>query len=225
VTEKDVLYCDNHVLVVNKPAGLSTQCSDMHPQSLEEQAREWLKVKYNKPGNVFLHTVHRLDRPVSGAVLFARTDKALSRLNAYMREKQHEKIYLAAIEGKMPSHEGILAHYHTHERFKALVTLKPRPDAKKCMLKYSLAAVSGGFSLLEIKLETGRYHQIRAQLAEAGRPILGDTKYGSGRKFPGEAIALHHHGLTFVHPVSKEEIPVTAPLPETKIWEIFRNFA
>jgi len=219
----DILYSDNHILAVNKPAGLSTQVSNEHKESLEEYAREWVRREFNKPGNVFLHTVHRLDRPVSGAVLFARTDKALSRLNAFLRDKKAEKIYFAVIQGNPPAETGTLIHHHSHGNFKAKITQNPHKNSKIAVLEYERIAKVSGLSLLKINLETGRYHQIRAQLSFAGFPIAGDTKYGSRIKTDNEAVALHHRKLTFKHPTQQEEITVTADLPSFYPWNLFRE--
>ncbi|MGE4498252.1 MAG: RluA family pseudouridine synthase [Deferribacterales bacterium] len=219
----DILYSDNHVLAVNKPAGLSTQVSNEHKESLEEYAREWVRREFGKPGNVFLHTVHRLDRPVSGVVLFARTDKALSRLNASMRERKTEKIYLAVIQGNPPQESGTLVHHHSHGNFKAKVTLNPHKDSKIAVLEYERIAKMNGFSLLKVRLETGRYHQIRAQLAFAGCPIAGDSKYGSRVKTENDAVALHHRKMCFTHPTQGIEVPVTADIPSFYPWNLFRE--
>ncbi|QAR32582.1 RluA family pseudouridine synthase [Geovibrio thiophilus] len=219
----DILYSDNHVLAVNKPAGLSTQVSNEHKESLEEYAREWVKREFGKPGNVFLHTVHRLDRPVSGVVLFARTDKALSRLNASMREKKAEKIYFAVIQGNPPYESGTLVHHHSHGNFKAKITQNPHKDSKIAVLEYERTAKMNGLSLLRIRLETGRYHQIRAQLAFIGSPIAGDTKYGSKIKSENDSIALHHREMSFAHPTLGTEISVTADIPSFYPWNILRE--
>lgn len=198
----DVLFEDNHLLVVNKPSGLPTQSSDVHEVSLEILAKSWLKEKYQKPGNVFLGVVHRLDLPVSGIVLFAKTSKALSRLNALIREKQSKKIYTALVEGKTPAEEGTLEHYLKHEEYFASVSNSKDPQAKLARLHYKVVRSYRSFSLLEIVLETGRYHQIRAQFAAVGCPIVGDLKYGSRHKSPNGLIALHHSHLEIVHPVT-----------------------
>ncbi|MCD8491782.1 MAG: RNA pseudouridine synthase [Geovibrio sp.] len=219
----DILYSDNHLLAVNKPAGLSTQVSNEHKDSLEEHAREWVRREFNKPGNVFLHTVHRLDRPVSGVVLFARTDKALSRLNASLREKKAEKIYLAVIQGNPPQESGTLVHHHSHGDFKAKITPNPHKGSKIAVLEYERIAKMNGFSLLRIRLETGRYHQIRAQLGFIGCPVACDTKYGSRLKPENESIALHHREMSFIHPTLGSEISVTADIPSFYPWNIFRE--
>ena len=209
----DVLYHDNHLLAVNKPSGLLTQPSGTDKDNLEERSKVWIKGTKNKPGNVFLHAVHRLDQVVSGIVLFACTDKALSRLNADMRAHKFTKIYHAVVSGAPPQTEGSLRHFLTHDDYHAKIANEGDPDAKECLLDYKVLKQSGENSLLEIQLHTGRYHQIRAQLAAIGRPIVGDERYGSKIKLPGGAIALHHARLTVIHPVTKEKIVIEAPYP------------
>ncbi|MGE4319564.1 MAG: RluA family pseudouridine synthase [Deferribacterales bacterium] len=216
-----IIFSDNHVLIISKPSGLATQPSEHHTDSLEDRAKQWLKENFDKKGNVFLHALHRLDTPVSGAVLFARTDKALSRLNQSMRDKQHKKIYLAVVEGKPAAKEAVLRHHHSHHRFTAKVTDKPHEGSKEAVLRYRLLDYKNGLSLLEVELETGRYHQIRAQLSAVGLPIAGDGKYGSKKTLENGAIALHHHRLTFIHPISKEPMEVTDTPPKYYPWTEF----
>lgn len=191
----NVIYSDNHLLVVEKPAEMATQ------PDLTELAKAWVKKKYNKPGNVYLHPVHRLDKAVSGLVLFARTSKALSRLQEMMRERKIKKTYHALVEGKLPEEEGRLVHHLIHGSFRAEVS----KDGKESILEYHVLKHEKGVSLLEINLITGRYHQIRAQLSAIGCPVLGDEKYGSKRSWP-KGIALHHSELEFEHPVTKEPL-------------------
>lgn len=198
----DIIYEDNHLLVVNKPAGLLTQPSGTDQDSLEQQAKQYIKEQYQKPGNVFLEAVHRLDKPVSGLVVFARTSKALSRLQAAMRAKKYTKIYTALVEGEIKNAEGVLEHYLIHDDFKATVAAKGNPEAKLARLHYKVLKFDKGNSLLEIELDTGRYHQIRAQLATIGHPIVGDAKYGSKKQFFADTIALHHKSIAFPHPVT-----------------------
>lgn len=205
----EIIYEDNHLLVVNKPAGLLTQPSGTDQDSLENQAKQWLKVKYAKPGNVFLTAVHRLDKPASGIVVLAKTSKALSRLNESMREKETLKIYWARIENRLPSAEGILENYLKHGDFQAEVVMNTHPEGKLARLRYKLVKDD----LVEIELETGRYHQIRAQLSAIGCPILGDTRYGSKSSLPGGVIALHHKSLTIPHPITQEPLIFEANLP------------
>jgi 23S rRNA pseudouridine1911/1915/1917 synthase len=214
-----LIYEDNHLLVANKPAGLLTQPSGTEQDSLEAQAKDWVKKKYNKPGEVFLVAVHRLDKPVSGVVLFARTSKALSRLNEAMRNKNVRKIYYALVEGMLPQTEGLLEHYMIDDEYRAQVLTKATPEAKLAQLRYRLLRREPGMSLVEVDLKTGRYHQIRAQLAEVGCPIVGDEKYGSQKKLllPG-VIALHHFCLEVGHPVGNQPMHFEASLPD--FWPI-----
>lgn len=198
-----LIFEDNHLLVVNKPAGMLTQPNDTNQLSMEEWAKAWLKEKYNKPGNVFIGTVHRLDKPVSGVVIFGKTSKALSRLNASMREKLTHKLYYALVEGKLPAKEGVLENYLVHDDYHAQVVPKTYPEAKFARLKYRVIEQRGESTLVEIELETGRYHQIRVQLSHLGCPICGDTKYGSKTPFQGR-VALHHGRLQIPHPISGE---------------------
>ncbi len=193
-----IIYCDNHLLVVSKPAGLSTQPHDGE-DSLSDRAKAWIKKEFQKPGSVFLEPIHRLDKPVSGLVLFARTSKALSRLQEMMRQHQIEKTYYAWIEGELPEPEGTLEHLLIHGDHRAHV----HPEGKLARLHYRQIAQGNGKTQLEIILETGRYHQIRAQFSAIGYPIVGDVKYGA--KAPGK-IALHHGRLRFCHPVTKENL-------------------
>jgi 23S rRNA pseudouridine1911/1915/1917 synthase len=217
------LYEDNHLLVLNKPAGLLTQPSGTEKDCLERQAKIWLKEIHHKPGNVFLEAVHRLDKPVSGIVVFAKTSKALTRLNASMRSKQLRKIYWSWVEGSFSSNEGILEHFLLHDDYHAKVVEENHPQGKKALLTYRVLKRKKGRTLLEIELGTGRYHQIRLQLAAVGHPIWGDRKYGSQKKYEAEAIALHHRRLQLPHPISKIELTFEAspPLAFTDLGEPF----
>jgi len=200
----DVVYEDNHLLVVDKPSGLLTQPSGTDQSSLEEKCKQYLKKKYAKSGEVYLHAVHRLDKPVSGVVVFAKTSKALSRLNESLRNKQSKKIYHALVEGVPKQSETILENYLMHDSFSARVVEKTHPKAKLARLSYKILEVQNGNAKLEIELETGRYHQIRIQLANLGCPIVGDGKYGSTINNSGEGIALRHVELSVIHPIKKE---------------------
>lgn len=206
-----VLYEDNHLLVVEKPAGLLTQPSGTDQPSLEVISKTYIKEKYNKSGNVFLEAVHRLDKPVGGIVLFARTSKALSRLQASMRAKQCSKTYWAMVEGVVPSSEGVLEHYLLHDDHQSLIVAKSNPNGKLAKLKYRFLGYLRENNWLEIDLDTGRYHQIRAQLAEIGCPIVGDHKYGSRIAFMPNCIALHHVQMTVRHPVSDALLSFKSP--------------
>lgn len=192
------IYSDNHLLILNKPGGIATQ-PDFH-----EAARSFVKEHFQKPGNVFLEPIHRLDRPASGIVVFARTSKALSRLNESLREKKWRKTYLAKVEG-IVEEEGTLEHLLVHGDFKAFVD----PSGKQAILHFRRLGISGNCSLIEVELETGRYHQIRAQFSAIGHPIVGDAKYGSRDNF--SKIALHHHRLCLEHPTTKELLTFQCP--------------
>ncbi len=211
----NVIAEDGHLLVLNKPAGLLTQPSGTEQPSLEAQAKQWIKERDHKPGNVYLHAVHRIDKPVSGIVLFAKTSKALSRLQETMRSKKSRKIYLAMIEGSLPASEGILENYLVHDDFCAKVVHSKHPEAKLARLSYRVLKKTDSLSWVEIELETGRYHQIRIQFSHIGCPIVGDHKYGSRQHLPNpEAIALHHQRLEIEHPISHEMVTFEAPFPK-----------
>lgn len=210
----DILFEDNHLFVVNKPAGLLTQPSGTSQDSLENHCKDWIKEAYQKPGNVFLAAAHRLDKPASGIVIFAKTSKALSRLNESIRDKRFKKSYYALVEGSLKESEGVLEHYLMHDDYQARLAKADEPNAKFCRLLYNVVDSLNSFTLLDIDLETGRYHQIRAQLAAMGYPIIGDHKYGSRVKFMPEAIALHHYYLEIPHPTTKILMQFKAPIPE-----------
>ena len=200
----EVIFSDNHLLIVNKPAGMSTQPHEgAQDDNLLDQAKAWLKKQFQKPGAVFLEPIHRLDKPVSGLVLFARTSKALSRLQEMMRQREIEKTYFAWIEGTLLETEGILEHYLFHDEHRSRVVNASHPQAKFARLTYIKRDQYQGKSLVEIRLETGRYHQIRCQFAAIGCPIVGDTKYGSISPWRKGEIALHHGRLKFFHPITK----------------------
>lgn len=193
----EILFCDNHLLVVNKPAGLLSQPDASDSPSIEELAKAYLKERFQKPGNVFLEAVHRLDRPVSGILVFARTSKALSRLNQAQREGVFQKEYLALVEGLLAD-EGELVDHLRHDAHLAVAD----PAGKECRLTYSVIEKRGDCTLLRVKLKTGRYHQIRAQFALRGHPVVGDRKYGSSTL--SDLLFLHHNRLSFPHPISGE---------------------
>ncbi len=210
------LFLDNHLLVLDKPWGLLTQPSGTTEPSLEEQGKAFLKEHFAKPGAVFLEAVHRIDRVVGGVVLFARTSKALERLNAAQREKRITKVYHARVWGVPKNTEGTLEDYLVHDDFHARVVPPGTPEARLCKLNYKVMGAKDGTALLEIGLETGRYHQIRTQLAHAGWPICGDTKYGAPNtttKFaPNNGIALVSYAIIVPHPVSKEVTEIHSKL-------------
>lgn len=205
-----VVYLDNHLLVVEKPAGMPTQPNESGESNLEEFCKSWLKHKEQKPGNVFLHAAHRLDKPVSGLVLFAKTSKALSRLNAAFRSREVEKVYIALVEGTMPASSGTLEHYLRHDHHRATVSHANDPSAKLARLHYRVISSNSSHSKVEIQLETGRYHQIRVQLAAIGHPIIGDAKYGSRKPYVNAGIALRHYRLSIRHPTTQEWLTFTA---------------
>jgi 23S rRNA pseudouridine1911/1915/1917 synthase len=209
----EILYEDNHLLVVNKPAGVLTQPSGTEQTNLEDICKTWIKETYQKPGNVFLQAVHRLDKAVSGIVIFARTSKALSRLNASLRSHEFRKVYYAVVEGIPAQQEGVLEDYLVHDDYHSVVADASTPQAKLCRLNYRSIKQQGHFALLEIILLTGRYHQIRVQLASSGHPIVGDVKYKSCEPYLPNAIALHHGQVQFPHPTLDKLMDIQAPLP------------
>jgi 23S rRNA pseudouridine1911/1915/1917 synthase len=213
----EVLFEDNHLLVVNKPAGIVTQQTASFHTSLEQEAKDYIKQKYKKPGSVFLHAIHRLDRLVSGIVVFARTSKALVRLNeAAKKEDGFVKIYLAIVENELETSSGILEHMLVHGDSKAYV----HESGKKSLLSFTLITSAHGRSFVKIRLYTGRYHQIRAQFSAIGHPIAGDVKYGGSAVGPS-SIALHNAYIKFTHPTTQEEIALFAPLPKDAWWKEF----
>ena len=215
-----IIFIDNHLIAVTKPAGLLTQPDRNTDESLIDQTRQWIKEKYNKPNNIFLGLVHRLDRNVSGVVLFARTSKAASRLSKQFREGTPKKHYRAIVLGKLKEEHTTLVHYLRKEKsLRATVFPRETPTAKRSELSYEVINSLENKSLLEVSLSTGRFHQIRAQMAFIGHPIIGDVKYGAPEPLPNQEIALYAHKLVFSHPVSNEEITLTAPEPKT--WEQF----
>ena len=209
-----LLYEDNHLIIVNKAVGEIVQYDPSGDMPLEEQVRAYIKEKYHKPGQVYLGVVHRIDRPVSGVVLFARTGKALSRLNRMMQDRQIEKTYWAVVKDLPPDAQGTLTHYILRDtrNNRSYCYDTPRGEAREAVMHYRLLASSDRYHLLEIRLETGRHHQIRCQLAHIGCPIKGDLKYGAPRSNPDGGICLHARTLRMVHPVRKEEIVFEAPV-------------
>lgn len=205
----EVLFEDNHLLALNKPANLATQPSLDNSTSLEDDAKAYIKKSQNKPGNVYLHPIHRLDKPTSGVVLFAKTSKALSRLQEMMRERKIKKTYIAIVCGKLQSPEGTLEHNLLHDDYKACVAKNGKP----CTLHYKVVGFAGNHSIVLVDLVTGRYHQIRAQFQAIGHPVLGDKKYNSTHAFYKEIIALHHKTMAFIHPVTHVAMEISAPLP------------
>ena len=221
-----VLYEDNHLIVVNKNAGEITQGDKTGDTPLPDKIKQWLKEKYNKPGNVFLGVVHRLDRPTSGLVVFAKTSKALTRLNELFRTKNVNKTYWAVVENAPPTKSGRCEDLlvKNEKQNKSYVTRDlQHPQAKKAILNYKLISSSTNYHLLEVDLETGRHHQIRVQLANIGCIIKGDLKYGAKRSNKDKSISLHARKIEFIHPISKENLMITAPTPQTVDWQMFNN--
>lgn len=219
-----VLYEDNHLIIVNKSCSEIVQGDKTGDKPLCETIKDYLKTKYRKPGNVFLGVVHRLDRPVSGVVLFARTGKALSRLNDMFRTKEVHKTYWAIVQQRPPQEKGTLEHWLTRneKQNKSYAYDREVPGSKRASLDYRLIGCSERYYLLEINLHTGRHHQIRCQLAKMGCPIKGDLKYGAPRSNADGSICLHARRLQLVHPVSKQSITVEAPVPDTSLWYAFQ---
>lgn len=218
-----VVYEDNHLIIVNKTASEIVQGDKTGDTPLSETVKQYIKEKYAKPGNVFLGVVHRLDRPVSGLVVFAKTSKALARLNEMFRNSEVKKTYWAIVKQRPPQDEGELVNYlvRNEKQNKSYAYDKEVKNSKKAVLHYRLIGHSQNYFLLEVDLKTGRHHQIRCQLAKMGYPIKGDLKYGFARSNPDGSICLHAHRVKFVHPVSKELIDVTAPLPPGNLWNGF----
>lgn len=222
-----VLYEDNHLLVVNKASGILVQGDQTGDIPLVELCKAYLKKQHNKPGAVFLGVVHRIDRPVSGIVVFARTSKALERMNALFREKETKKTYWAIVKNKPAQEQGTLIHWLAKDERKNKTTAYPRETvgALRSELSYQIIAHQEGFWLLEVKPVTGRPHQIRVQLATMGTPIKGDTKYGFPDPNEDASICLHARRLEFIHPVKKEFVFFEAPLPENENWRRFLNYS
>jgi 23S rRNA pseudouridine1911/1915/1917 synthase len=217
-----ILFEDNHLLAINKPAGWLVQGDRTGDSTLTDWGKDYLKEKYEKPGAVFLHPVHRIDRPVSGVVLFARTDKALGRLTTMFRERKVEKSYLAIVLNMPKAKAGELRHFLVKDAARNVVQAFTRPTdlTKEALLRYEYKSPVGTGFLLEVHPITGRSHQIRVQLAAIDCPILGDLKYGAPEPLPDASIGLHSQRIELVHPVRREPIVITAPLPETPWWEV-----
>lgn len=215
-----VIYEDNHIIIVNKESGEIVQGDKTGDQPLSETVKQYIKTTHNKPGNVFLGVVHRLDRPVSGVVVFAKTSKALARLNDMFREGQVHKTYWAIVQGKPGSEADTLTGWITRNEKQNKSYIHPREvrGSKQAVLKYRLLACTDRYSLLEVQLLTGRHHQIRCQLSAMGCPIKGDLKYGAKRSNPNGSISLHARRVEFIHPVSKLPIVAEATIPNDNLW-------
>jgi 23S rRNA pseudouridine1911/1915/1917 synthase len=219
-TNLQVLHEDNHLIVINKRVGDIVQGDKTGDKPLSEVIKEYIKDKYNKPGDVFLGIIHRLDRPTTGIVLFARTSKALTRMNALFSNRETQKTYWTIVKNKPQNSEDKLVHYlkRNEKNNTSKAHAKEVPESKIASLDYKIIASLQNYYALEINLHTGRHHQIRAQLAAIGSPIKGDLKYGFDRSNPDGGIHLHARKLVFIHPVTKENIEITAPTPNDVIW-------
>jgi len=213
--ENRILFEDNHLIIINKLAGEIVQGDKTGDIALVENVKCYLKEKYNKPGNVFCGVVHRIDRPVSGAVVFAKTSKALARMNELVKEREIRKIYWAVVEGRPQKEAGTLIHFvkKNEKMNKTFVSATQKEGWQKAELSYHTLFVGEKYTLLEVELRTGRHHQIRAQLSAIGVPIKGDLKYGARRSNHDGSISLHSHEVAFTHPVSKQPVSVVAPPP------------
>jgi 23S rRNA pseudouridine1911/1915/1917 synthase len=223
MTDLEVLFEDNHLLAINKRAGVLVQGDATGDVPLVEIGKEYIKEKYAKPGAVFLGVVHRIDRPVSGVVIFARTSKALERMNELFRERETKKTYWALVKSKPPKMEGNLVHWLVKDEKKNKTTAykKETLEGSRSELNYKMISQRNGLYLLEVEPITGRPHQIRVQLASMGCPIVGDLKYGFNVANDDASICLHARVLEFLHPVKKEKIIIQAPLPENQLWKSF----
>lgn len=217
----EVIYEDNHLIAINKTCREIVQGDKTGDTPLSEILKAWLKEKYAKPGNVFVGVAHRLDRPVSGLVLFAKTSKALARLNEMFRTGDIKKTYWAIVKNSPPTEEGTLEHWlvRNEKQNKSYAYTEEKPNSKKAILHYKLLARSDNYYLLEVDLKTGRHHQIRCQLAKMGCPIKGDLKYGSERSNKDGGISLHARKAQFIHPVSKEPVEIVASVPDDSLWK------
>jgi len=216
-----VIYEDNHIIVVNKRAGDLVQGDKTGDKPLSDVIKNYIAEKYNKPGNVYLGTVHRLDRPTTGLVIFSKTSKALPRLNKLFVSKDISKTYWALVKNKPEKEADTLIHWlkKNPKNNKSTAYIKEVPDSKKAILHYKIIKKLDNYYLLEVNLETGRHHQIRSQLSSIGSPIKGDLKYGFDRSNKDASISLHARNIQFTHPVSKDELNITAPLPKDPIWD------
>jgi 23S rRNA pseudouridine1911/1915/1917 synthase len=220
----DILFEDNHLIVVNKRCGDLVQPDPNGDSALENEIKAFIKVRDNKPFDVFLGVVHRIDRPVSGVVLFAKTSKALARMNEMIRGGQISKKYWAVVENRPQAENGELVHYILRDgkSNRSYCYNTPKGDAKRAVLRYAVLGASERYTLVEVELLTGRHHQIRAQLSKIGCPIKGDLKYGAKRSNPNGGISLHSRSMSFIHPVRKENITIEAPVPtDDNLWLFF----
>ena len=221
----EVIYEDNHIIIVSKDAGEIVQGDKTGDKPLSDTVKAYIKEKYDKPGNVFIGVPHRLDRPVSGIVVLAKTSKALTRLSEMFRDGEVQKTYWAIVKHMPPKQEDELVHYlvRNEKQNKSYAYDKEVPGSKKAILHYKLIGKSDNYFLLEVDLKTGRHHQIRCQLAKIGCPIKGDLKYGAERSNSDGSICLHARKVSFLHPVKKVMIEVEAFVPQTTLWTSFKN--
>lgn len=225
-TVNDILYEDNHIMVVNKHAGDLVQSDPDGTEAIEDQIKAMIKIRDHKPGAVFLGVVHRIDRPVSGAVLFAKSSKALTRLNEMIRSGQIKKSYWAITESRPSEEEGELRHWivRNAKTNRSHAHLRPKSDGKEALLSYRVLGASTNYTLVEVDLKTGRHHQIRAQLSAIGCSIKGDLKYGAKRSNRDGGISLHSRRIEFKHPVRGELMSITAPVPKSdNLWSFFEE--
>ena len=217
----DILFEDNHLIAINKRAGQLAQGDRTGDISLDQLVKQYIKKKYGKPGDVFLGVIHRLDRPVSGVILYARTSKALLRMNQLFKEQKIQKNYWCIVKDRPQTEEGTLNHYlvKNEDQNKSYAYHKPKPNTKPASLDYRLISSSDRYYLLEVMLHTGRHHQIRCQFAKIGSPIRGDLKYGYPRSNMDASISLHARSLEFIHPVSNDQVRILAPVPPDPLWK------
>ena len=219
----EILHEDNHLVIINKRSSDIVQGDKTGDEPLSEKVKKYLKKKYHKPGEVFLGVVHRLDRPVSGALIFARTSKALGRMNELLRQKEVHKTYWAVVKTKPPKDQDHLIHYlkKNQQKNKSFAYNEPGEGRLMAEMAYKLIGKSDNYYLLEVELFTGRHHQIRVQLARIGCPVKGDLKYGYPRSNKNASIHLHARKIEFIHPIRKEPLSITAPPPEDAVWDYF----
>ena len=225
ITDKDVLYEDNHLIAINKRAGDIVQVDETGDESLDDKVKKYIAKKYNKPNGAFLGVVHRLDRPVSGVILFAKTSKALERINVMFKNREMHKTYYAVVRNRPQPESGNLVHWLVKNPQKNVTKAheKEVPGSQRSELNYKLVAELNGYYLIEVDPITGRPHQIRVQLSTLGSPIVGDNKYGYPRGSLRKSISLHARRLQFIHPIKKEQILITAPVPKDGFWEKFEE--
>jgi 23S rRNA pseudouridine1911/1915/1917 synthase len=219
----EILYEDNHIIAINKKPSQIVQSDKTGDEPLVEILKKYIKQRDNKPGDVFLGVVHRLDRPVGGVMIFAKTSKAVSRMNDLFRSGEIKKTYLAIVKNAPPKEQDTITHYlfRNEERNKSYAYSFPKRNTKEARLEYTVIDRSDSYILLKIRLFTGRHHQIRCQLAAIGSPVKGDLKYGFDRSNDDASISLIAYSISFVHPVKHETIDITAPIPNTDVWKFF----